>query len=86
MAEHPAVNRVVVGSSPTWGARIRSQMTSDFLYLRRQADRLGGTPQPSLYGFIGLSNGMCRNNDPITESLYKTGIDKHGCPEKTMQN
>ena len=31
MAEHPAVNRVVVGSSPTWGAYDQSRMRLVFL-------------------------------------------------------
>ena len=31
MAEHPAVNRVVVGSSPTWGAQVSRE--SDWLFV-----------------------------------------------------
>ena len=44
MAEHSAVNRVVVGSSPTWGAEAALQgVTALFSYLRPPVMGLGST-------------------------------------------
>ena len=44
MAEHSAVNRVVVGSSPTWGAEALLQVvTTLFSYLLLPIMRLGST-------------------------------------------
>ena len=53
MAEHPAVNRVVVGSSPTWGAQSRSHQRSVFSLQSTNICVMMGTHQ-SLGGRISV--------------------------------
>ena len=52
MAEHPAVNRVVVGSSPTWGAQA-DRISGRFFSCKRKAADMSSAASVSHIPFFG---------------------------------
>ena len=87
MAEHSAVNRRVVGSSPTWGAKSTAQMSGIFLFPRWNLNKLSFRQTASARALLRPIRVLNRRTGSLERShcSFRTRNSLHfGCADSTL--
>ena len=78
MAEHSAVNRRVVGSSPTWGANEKDRRTAVFFVALMRGLTNDPRLTPAAINWCGVERPQC--GEERHEAWAKQGERKHSAP------